>query len=342
MPTSNGYDRTNYVTTTNFNKIKWKRHQTDQIEQPTQSDSSAEYAPSSRRSRYARNHRNKRLVAANNNNNNSYNNESNASSPPFRQTRSTERTTLKSLDDTHVAIGEPKLRELVKKLIRSEQERVERKIDPNLITQIDHKGYTLYLSKKGPLSLNQSKELFNRSSQTNTSLADEAYHMASKKLTTSRSTSTQTSGLSSMPNYLNAYDFRDNNGVRYEISHLAAKDPAPIKNANITELPAEIVRMIEEDMRINPSASGERTYKIVISSVQQPNQPQQVVRLLVANRPLQATAAPYGPAPSIKTLQPVYLASPSRMYSLTPINETTNKKSYKRFYQIRQPATIDE
>jgi hypothetical protein len=328
MPTSNGYDRNNYVTTTNFNKTKWKRYELGQGDQQAQSDSS-EYQPSSRRSRYARNHRNKRLA----------NSSERYDSLPFGETHSIEPTKAqapKSIDETHVSIGEPKLRELVKKLVRSEQERVEQNIDPNLITQIDHKGYTLYLSKKGPLNVNQNKELFSRSSQTNSSLANEDYARALKKSST-RSSSTQTSGLNMQraSNYLNAYDYRDNKGVHYEISHLSSKDATPTKNANVTELPAEIVRMIEEDMAKNPSASGERTYKIVISksNTQQP----QVVRLLVANQPMQAT---YGRAPSIKTLQPVYLAPP-RLYSLTPIDET-NKKSYKRFYQIRQPASIAE
>ena len=184
----------------------------------------------------------------------------------------------------YVKIPDPDLREMVEELIKSEQDTAS--ADPNLITQIDHKGYSLFLSKNG---VNPFKTDLNRGNRSQapppppTQRYENDYpappvvtnvnrpppqHLApilkKQPITTNNGYYRSTES----PGVLH-YEYQDVNGDNYEIREISSRNNSEITSRihfdESNDIPVEVTRLIQQDMAQNPGGDEERNYRIVIN-----------------------------------------------------------------------------
>lgn len=207
---------------------------------------------------------------------------------------------------SYVKIQDPNLREIVQELVKSEQESAND--DPNLITQIDHKGYSLFLSKNGinpfktdftstgtttrrsrfPSENNlfyvDSNPAVNGRSQPAAAVVpilkkqQQAYHPSNSRNLFRRSES---------PGILH-YEYQDVNGDNYEIRELNSRNNGELSSRlhldHMTDIPVEVTRLIQQDMNQNPLGDEERNYRIIINrSSSKPGQQPQAIRVKARN-----------------------------------------------------------
>lgn len=124
MPTASGHDRNNISTTFNFSRSPTLKRRTSEsttrpvIIQDPQIHTQTPRQQNSLQKRYS-----------------------------IRTTERIERQ--ESPEANYSSVQDPKLREIINKLVKAEDERNLRNIDPSLVTQIDHQGYSLFFSKTG-------------------------------------------------------------------------------------------------------------------------------------------------------------------------------------------------
>lgn len=318
MPTSTGHDRKNYSTTINLTRVT-----------PTNEN---------------------RLLSKRSEPN--LTNLDNASSANSLRTdygrKGTHRATsklemeYKQHEDNTVVINDPKLREIVQKLVKSERDRVANNIDPNLITQIDHKGYRLFFSRNGANPFEQRqpspKQMATKTVQTDETGVEvnqvQVIRQPIAKSPVPRAP-LQTIELNN-PTTTN-YNYNDNNGNNYFISEVNDMNNPTTNRVGQIEIPPEVSKIIQQDIAKNPvMGNGERSYRVVINRGQLgQGQKPQIVRIVVKN-PQQTQYAPNTlpllvsqpqQQQPIKIVQPIQQGG-SQIYTLvTPSNGTTLRRN---------------
>ena len=336
MPTSSGHDRTNYSTTKQFGKA---------------GDNSDYHLVNLNNANFQRD--NIRYVNTNNLNDGSMTNRSSSNSvngyltelPTIpKRTDYGQKASHRALnklnkeyvdinepDSPFVCIQDPKLREIVKKLVRAERDRDNFNLDPNLVTQIDHKGYSLFFSRNGsnPFEMNyqSTKVMSHKNIQTEIS-SNQIQEYTPQLVQVKPAPQPQIIQLTPMqnknpttvpldPNKSNV-NYVDNTGNKYVIADANV-------NPNQIEIPPEVNRIIQQDMLNNPSKSGERTYKIVAHN-KDTNQPQ-VIRLVVKSKP-NPVAKTTESLPVLVTQKPIIIQAQSQ-------------QAYMPTYEIRrEPSPV--
>lgn len=256
MPTSSGHDRNNYSTSYNFSRSPTLKRRSDSV------------------------------LRNNNNNNNSTNQSISRPINDDYQPRSeyvkkpvklaTEKvdqdyTIVQPIDPAYVNIQDRNLREIVQRLVQSENERAAKNIDPNLVTQIDHKGCSLYFSRSGanPFDIKpQLKPTKEKFSQTDSVQQEVVIHPLNDYSSNRQASSTQ----KPLVDHNNDNDLDEQN-------EQSVYDTSPPRQV---EIPPEVNKIIQQDLAKNPLKTGERTYRIVINkNVTNPGQDPQIVRVVV-------------------------------------------------------------
>lgn len=246
MPISNGKDRSNYTTTTNFSMIK-----------------RASVNPVKRNNSVAVEHKD-----------------------PVRQQvnryLALQESPRMPIDSSYVYIPDQRLREIVQKLIISEQDRISNNIDPNLITQINHRGYSLFFSRTG-FNLFDKKQL----------------KVNSENLTTDPNLPTQTPTEKSQDDkidepirYLNESSVPQTNEITdiqwNDQNNSVYKERAQtmLFNHVVTindQIPPIVNQAIQQDLEKNPLNGSERSYKIVLNN-KTPGKEQRIIKVLVKSQ----------------------------------------------------------
>jgi hypothetical protein len=150
-----------------------------------------------------------------------------------------------------------------------------------VVTEVNHKGYTLYLSKNGPEPLREilRPDVIDQDVQT----------MVQSKPTTTQ-TANQSKGQSSSSTSgvidRSKFDFEDDLGHLYRIDGVDNIE-GEIDNVDQFEIPEDVTRIIQKDMSNEPNTL-EHSYKVVINRNIKDNggrmiKEPQVVRLTVVN-----------------------------------------------------------
>ena len=175
----------------------------------------------------------------------------------------------------YVQIKDYKMRELVKKLIKSESHRIGK--NHNNVSHVSFQEYNLYLSKN-----NDDKHVNDTLKKEITFQNDFLPPINLPK----DSTKILYSSNFSQNKIDNQLYYEDKIGNKYEISEIKTSDSNVLKNYtynNSIEIPFELDKVIYQDIIKNPFKNGERTYRIAINKniVNNPRENPKVVRIVV-------------------------------------------------------------
>jgi hypothetical protein len=159
MPTSSGHDRTNYSTTKQFGAANNQEYHLVNLNNANFQRDNIRYVNTSNFNNSANNMDGSYTNRSSSNSVNGYMTElptipkrtdyGQKASHRALNKLNKEYVDINEPDSPFVCIQDPKLREIVKKLVRAERDRDNFNLDPNLVTQIDHKGYSLFFSRNG-------------------------------------------------------------------------------------------------------------------------------------------------------------------------------------------------
>ncbi len=159
MPTSSGHDRTNYSTTKQFGAASNQEYHLVNLNNANFQRDNIRYVNTNNFNNSANNMDGSYTNRSSSNSVNGYMTElptipkrtdyGQKASHRALNKLNKEYVDINEPDSPFVCIQDPKLREIVKKLVRAERDRDNFNLDPNLVTQIDHKGYSLFFSRNG-------------------------------------------------------------------------------------------------------------------------------------------------------------------------------------------------
>ena len=242
MPTSSGQDRSNINTTKNFNDPNYKVQDNSMMSGTSSrngnlSDYQASNPPNPKLVDYGKKGSHRALAKL-----------------------EQEYVDVNEPDSPFVNIQDPKLREIIKKLLKAERDRENFNLDPNLVTQIDHKGYSLFFSRNGTnpfdTAYQEAKPMHSKACQTDIGSNQIQELKAVVPNTTQTVKYVNTTQLQPAIDNNTLVSYVDSTGAKYTISDTNAY-------ANQIEIPPEVNKIIQQDMLNNPSKSGERSYKII-------------------------------------------------------------------------------
>ncbi|CAF0921566.1 unnamed protein product [Brachionus calyciflorus] len=237
MPTSNGQDRSNYTTTINFSKTAKRRSKSDFKQQESKINNMAQ---------------------------------TDSFRKQVNRVLASQEAIRAPLDPAYVYIPDQRLREIVQKLVNSEQDRLTNNVDPNLITQINHRGCSLFFSRIGsnPFEVNQNVSQGQVEQQQQQQIQQQPQNIP--KVAFEENFVNKSNEPIPPQTYVNNNNMISSSTQKIEPSNLIYTErapniivsPQPVIN---NEIPPEANRIIQQDLAQNPLVSGERTYRIVLN-----------------------------------------------------------------------------
>ncbi|RNA41713.1 hypothetical protein BpHYR1_040509 [Brachionus plicatilis] len=190
-------------------------------------------------------------------------------------------TNFSVVTSSYVFIPDQRLREIVQKLVNSEQDRIANTIDPNLITQINHRGYSLFFSRTGVNPFQQQHQ----QDQNNTLELNSSNQATSENEPKENSQNNQKVEPIEIPS--EASTARNNVVTMTQVSDqqnsvYTERAPTMVFNQSVPmqdEIPPEVNRAIQQDLATNPLYGAERSYKIVLNN-KMPGEEPRVVKVI--------------------------------------------------------------
>ncbi|RNA14959.1 hypothetical protein BpHYR1_047534, partial [Brachionus plicatilis] len=209
------------------------------------------------------------------------------------------------LDSSYVFIPDQRLREIVQKLVNSEQDRIANNIDPNLITQINHRGYSLFFSRTGVNPFQQQHQ----QDQNNTLELNSSNQATSENEPKENSQNIQKVEPIEIPSETSTA--RNNVVTMTQVSDqqnsvYTERAPTMVFNQSVPmqdEIPPEVNRAIQQDLATNPLYGAERSYKIVLNN-KMPGEEPRVVKVIVKSPNY----------PKLPQIQPKYMIQKKPQY----------------------------
>lgn len=203
------------------------------------------------------------------------------------------------ISPNYVYIRDPKLRELVKKLIKVESEKEIYGMRES--THISYENYGLYFYK------DQTELTHHLTNQSSHARANNTPNYNNKSYRSPRSNnkqreyksermflpplsyqkestrSLQNNRSATSSNQIDEFHYQDPAGAKYVISEIRTSEPLNGETQNrAVEIPHEIDRIIQQDIIKNPFKTSERTYRVAINkNIISPGINPQVVRVVV-------------------------------------------------------------
>jgi hypothetical protein len=190
-------------------------------------------------------------------------------------------------DDDNLVVLDPKLRQIIKNLVKkcNDEYRTQQTIDKDLITQVEYKDYSLFLSRNGfnpfdnyPFTSPANKlQTISYESDVLNNQRLVQNPPPPRALSIARATNDKSKMVFSTPytaapppnSYLsssnNDYDFQDDQGNLYFINEIKNLDSNYVYNSSTKsyDFSKNVVRAVQSNLKKNPlEPGGERLYKL--------------------------------------------------------------------------------